>query len=153
MLLNTYKHRHNETLLLFTLFVSMSRPRSNYAVSVQSFFHFYLHFCYTCLYTFMNTDMLVLLLTFQSKSHYFCMITWTKNVNNFQIAKVQPQGFAQHLLDFFANFSLALLIKLLPMKKACVATSCYEEIKLKNCLHPYVRSRVIYLEAAIYSCV
>ena len=27
------------------------------------------------------------------------MITWMKNVNNYQIAKVQPQGVAEHLLD------------------------------------------------------
>ena len=26
--------------------------------------------------------------------HYVWMITWIKNVNNFQIAKVQPQGVA-----------------------------------------------------------
>ena len=40
----------------------------------------------------MNTDTLVLLLTF--KNIYFWMITWMKNVNNFQLAKVQPQGVA-----------------------------------------------------------
>ena len=28
------------------------------------------------------------------------MITWMKKAHNFQIAKVQPQGVAQHLLDF-----------------------------------------------------
>ena len=35
----------------------------------------------------------------------------------FQLAKVQPQDVAEHLLDFFANFSLALLLKLLLIKK------------------------------------
>ena len=30
---------------------------------------------------------------------YFWIITWMKNVNNFQKAKVQPQGVALHLLD------------------------------------------------------
>ena len=34
-----------------------------------------------------------------------------EKVNNFQIAKVQPQSVAYLLLDFFANFSRALLIK------------------------------------------
>ena len=41
-----------------------------------------------------NTDTLSLLLTFQNMSYYFSVITWMKNVNNFQIAKVQPQGIA-----------------------------------------------------------
>ena len=39
----------------------------------------------------MNTDTLVLLLIFQTHlSDYFWMMTWIKNVNSFQIAKVQP---------------------------------------------------------------
>ena len=37
--------------------------------------------------------------------------------NNFQIAKDQPQGVAYLLLNFFANFSLVLLIKVLLVKK------------------------------------
>ena len=44
------------------------------------------------------------------------MITWMKNANNFQTAKVQPQGVALHLLDFCASFSLTLLIKVLLIK-------------------------------------
>ena len=42
----------------------------------------------------MNTDTPVLLLIFQNMSYYFWMIMFMKNVNNFQIAKVQPQGVA-----------------------------------------------------------
>ena len=38
----------------------------------------------------LNTDTLVVLLIFQNMSYYFWMITQMKNVNNFQIAKVQP---------------------------------------------------------------
>ena len=34
--------------------------------------------------------------------HYFWMITWIKNVNNFQIAKVQPQGILSICLIFFS---------------------------------------------------
>ena len=40
-----------------------------------------------------------------------------KKVYNFQITKNQPQGVAWLLLDFFPNFSLALLIKVLLIKK------------------------------------
>ena len=47
----------------------------------------------------MNTDTLVLFLFFFFE-YVLLMITWTKNVNNFEIAKVQHQGVAQHLLNF-----------------------------------------------------
>ena len=46
------------------------------------------------------------------------MITCMKSMNNFQIAKVQPRG-VTYLLFFWGNFSLALLIKVLLIKKAC----------------------------------
>ena len=49
----------------------------------------------------MNTDTLVILLYFLEYALFFWMITWMKNVNNFQIEKVHPQGAAYHLLDFF----------------------------------------------------
>ena len=66
-----------------------------------------------------NTDALVLLLIFQNMPYYYFWITtWLKKVNNFQMANVQPQGVAQHLYNFFAaNFSLALVIKVLLIKK------------------------------------
>ena len=40
----------------------------------------------------MNTGTLVLLLIFQNISYYFWMIMWMKDLNNFQIAIVQPLG-------------------------------------------------------------
>ena len=67
--------------------------------------------------------------------YYFWMITWMKNVNNFQLAKVQPQG--------SSNFSLALLIK-----RACnLLVICYLELRLaslvpttrQNCLSESTR--------------
>ena len=48
----------------------------------------------------MNRDTIVRLLIFQYMSHYFWIITWMRNVNNFQIAKVQPESVASHLLEF-----------------------------------------------------
>ena len=42
----------------------------------------------------MNVDTLVLLLIFQKITYYFWMIMWMKNVNNFQVAKVEPEGVA-----------------------------------------------------------
>ena len=41
-----------------------------------------------------------------------------KKAKNFLIAKVWLQGVAQLLLDFFANFSLVLLIKVLLIQKS-----------------------------------
>ena len=43
-----------------------------------------------------------------------------KNVNNFQTAKIQPQGVA-----FLANFSLELLIKFFAHKKAFIVLKVY----------------------------
>ena len=43
---NTYKPNHNETLFIFTVFVSMSRSRSIYVISVWRIFDFRLHFHY-----------------------------------------------------------------------------------------------------------
>ena len=36
--------------------------------------------------------------------YYFLMITWMKKANNFQIVKVQPQGIAYPLFNFFGQF-------------------------------------------------
>ena len=77
----------------------------------------------------MKTDALVLLLIFQNMSYYFWMITFIKNVSNFQLAKVQPEG----VVWLFANFSLALLIKVLLIKKACSsAEEFYESLVSRN---------------------
>ena len=46
----------------------------------------------------MNTDTFVLVYFLEYVLLFW--ITWMKNVNNFQIAKVQPLGVAEHLLDF-----------------------------------------------------
>ena len=42
----------------------------------------------------MNTDIHVLLLILLEYVHIFWMITWMKNVNNIQIAQVQPLAVA-----------------------------------------------------------
>ena len=42
----------------------------------------------------MNTDKFFVLLVFKNIFYYFWTITWIKNVNNFQIAKVQPRNVA-----------------------------------------------------------
>ena len=56
---------------------------------------------------------------FLNISYCFRMIMWIKKASNFQIAKVQPPSVAELFAWVFANFGLALLIKLLLIKKAC----------------------------------
>ena len=111
MLLNTYKYHYTETNFIFTLFVPMSQPRSIYVVSMWYFFHFHFTFIFNfpffCSFAYFSEYGL----------YYFWIKTWMKNVNNFQITKVQMCCLA--FAWFFANFSLALLIKVLLIKKAC----------------------------------
>ena len=47
----------------------------------------------------MNTNTLLLMFAFKNIFFYFWMIAWIENLNDFQKAKVQPQGVALHLLD------------------------------------------------------
>ena len=89
MLLNTYGHHHTETLFMFTIFLLMSRSRLFMSYLCDLFLIFIFIFI---MINRMNRDILVLLLIFWNMSYYFWMITWMKNVNNFQIAKVQPYG-------------------------------------------------------------
>ena len=99
LLFNTFKkHHHTETLFIFTVFVPTSRLKSIYVYLWNLFFIFIFIFI---MINRMNTDIFVLLLIFQNMSYYFWMITQIKGVNNFQIAKVQPQGVAWDLLNFF----------------------------------------------------
>ena len=55
----------------------------------------------------MKTGTRVLWLICWNMFHYFWMITWIKNANNFQIVKIQPHG--------VASICLAFLIKVLPI--------------------------------------
>ena len=48
--------------LVFIIFISMSRPRCIYIVSMWSIFHFYLHFHYNYSHYLRNTDAFVLFL-------------------------------------------------------------------------------------------
>ena len=83
----------------------------------------------------MNTDTLVPLLIFQNMFYYFWMITWMKKVNNFQIAKVQPQGVAQHLVEIaFRQFQPSVAYKSVAYKKKRVLF--FPEI-IKNYLKKY----------------
>ena len=107
----------SEALFLFSICETMSRRRSIYDLC-DLFFFFTLIIInqiislkqthlFLCKY-FLEYALLFLEIKRKQKKE--------KKGNNFQEAKVQPRGVAQFLLDFFANFSLVLLIK-----KACTA--------------------------------
>ena len=81
MLLNRFKHHHTKTLFIFTIVAP-------YVVFIVIFFFIFI------MINRINTDAVVLLLIFQNMSYYFWIIPTMKNVNNFQIVKVQPQGVA-----------------------------------------------------------
>ena len=72
----------------------------------------------------MNANTLVILLIFQNMSYYFLDHYVMRNVNNFQIAKVQSQGFLSICLTFCQFFSLSLLIKVQLIKKARNTRKC-----------------------------
>ena len=71
---------------------------------------------------------------FQNISYYFQMTTWRKKANNFQVAKVQPQGIAQVLLNFLPISTWRCFLKCF-YKKACIYASCFinENHCLKKC--------------------
>ena len=79
---------------LYLLYLYLCQYLGLFLLYLCDVFHFHLHFHDDYLYNLMNTDMHVLLLIFRSMLYYFWMTMWMKNVNNFQIAKVQPQGVA-----------------------------------------------------------
>ena len=57
---HVFSKAHNtESLNIFTIFVSISRPTSIYVVSMRSTFHFHLRFHFDQSYNLMNTDILV----------------------------------------------------------------------------------------------
>ena len=54
------------------------------------FFHFHLHFHYYYWYNLTNTSTIAFFRHFLKYLYYFWIILWKKNMNLFQIAKVQP---------------------------------------------------------------
>ena len=66
----------------------------------------------------MNTGTLVFLLNL-SFSYYFSLITWLKNLNNFQMSKIQPHGVAYHLLEF-CQFQPGIACKSVAYKKPVI---------------------------------
>ena len=72
----------------------MARPRSAYALSISSFFIAYLiNQLINRIVSWVQIHLFFMLICLEDV-YYFWMQRWMKNVNNFQIAKVQPQGVA-----------------------------------------------------------
>ena len=113
---------------IFSMFVSWSRSRWIYIVD----FHFHFH------YTLVN------LIMFQNMSYYFWMITWMKKANNFELVN-------SLLLDFFANFSLVLLMKVLLIKKFCISFSRNHMLKfIQELRYSLIFCSLIFLRVVIF---
>ena len=93
-------HLTNIKHFIFSIFVSMSRPSSIYVVHMWSIFYFF-------------SLVFIIINNLIKKTHlffvYFVRLSPTifgqyciKKANNFQKSKVQPQGVAYILLDFFS---------------------------------------------------
>ena len=120
------KYLHNETLFSFTLFVSMSRPRSIYVVSMWSIFHFHLSF-----HLLFISFSLWLILQFQECRHTcvfayvldYVLIFLDDNVDKecklLSSNKSSASGCCLAFAWIFVSFSLVLLIKVLLIKIAC----------------------------------
>ena len=108
VLFNIYKHQHTETLCnLLYLCPCLELDLFMSYICDLFFIYIFIFIIITC----MDTEALVILLIFKNMSYNFWVITWMRNVNNFQIVKVQSQGVKYHLLDFLAISAWCCLSK------------------------------------------
>ena len=114
-----HNHHYTETLL----YVVYMCPYLGLALFMSGlcypFFIFILIFIVINDITSFKQTCLFFLYIFKNISDFFWMITRMRKENNFQIAKVQPQGVAKFLLDFF-QFQPGLAYKSVAYKKKSV---------------------------------
>ena len=77
---------------IFSIFLSIARPSFIFIKSIY-IFHFQHDFHHKQSFNLVKTDTLFLYI-FQDNFYCFCMITWMKKANHFQIAKFKPQDVA-----------------------------------------------------------
>ena len=100
MLLIACKHHHTEILFIYSIFVSMTRAKSLMSYLCILFFIFtFIFLIFSHIISLKQTHFFCPFF-YNNMSYYFWMITWIKKPSNFPIAKVQPQGVSQPLLDF-----------------------------------------------------
>ena len=105
---------------MFSIFVSMSWPRSIYVVSVWTIFHFQPYFPCHWSHNLIETDTIVFCTVFRIyMSYYFGMINWMKNANYFQIVKVSLRLLLSFCL-IFCLFQPGVAYKS-AYKKACTS--------------------------------
>ena len=117
---NTYTHHHIKTILIFTIC-----PALVLFMTCQCDLFFIFIIIFTLINLVISWNQTLIFLSFFPffMSYYFWVIMWMKNVNN---SKSSISGCCLEFTWFFANFSLALLIKGLLMKKRIY----YENIKM-----------------------
>ena len=106
--LNTNNHNRTVENFVFNIFLSISRSRFIYVVSMKSIFHFQPHFHLNQSYNPIKTDTLVFA-HFLEYLLVLWMVTWMKKVNTFKIAgcsdKVQIKFSLRVLLKVYLIFS------------------------------------------------
>ena len=108
-------------LLIFTIFVRVSRPTFMLYLYDLFLTVIFIFIMINFIISWIQTQMLFCFF-FKNISYYFWMISWMKNVNNFQIAKSLASYYCLPFVWFFGNFSLTLLMKVLLVKEKSVIT-------------------------------
>ena len=102
--------------LIFTSFLSMLRYRSIYVISMCLFFiSIFVFIMINHIISWIQTHLFFLLI-FKKMFYCFWMITLLMNVNNFQIAKVQPEGVVRICMIFW-EFQLGVTYVSVAYKK------------------------------------
>ena len=122
---NTYNHHYTEAHFTFSIFVSMVYFYRIYVISLSFLASFSLSLI-TSPHLNRRTCFFVHFLEYL----LFFWITWMKKANNFQKGKVKPQRCCLAFAWFFTIFSLALLIKVLLMKKKLVTIFIFDDVEL-----------------------
>ena len=144
VMLDTYKHHHTESHFIFTIFVSMSRHRSIYVVSMWSFFSFFI-------FIFIMINRIIP----QIQTHLFVcffleytLLFLDDNVDEecelISNSKSSASEYCLGFAWFFANFSLVLLIKMFLIKKKRVDQ--WERLNSRNHFVLYITQIRVYNE-------
>ena len=121
LLLTAHNHNHTEAYFGFTKFVIMSWRISITVVSMWSFFHYNPNFYYYESYNLIKTNTLVFI---YFQWHLKLVLDDTMDEESKKISKSEslPTGCCLAFARFLASFSLALLVKVLLIKKRSVYT-------------------------------
>ena len=122
MLLNTYKHHHTESLFILLYLCPCLGLFMSYLCD-PFFIFIFIFVMFNCIISWMQKHLFFWL--------FFRILILEDNLDEecqyLSNSKRSALSDAKHLHDFFANFSLTLLKKLLLIKKVCMFVECFEK--------------------------